>query len=75
MSQPVNEENIRETRHLNYEECCPCPTSDGNGIRERAQDSWASEVPRDCPCQRDSDSDTASSILRPAMRTVEPFTR
>ena len=69
----MSPENKRDTRNLNFEECCPCPSSDRSSIRE--QDSWGGQEPRDCPCKTTSDSDAAASVFRPAIRAVEPFMR
>lgn len=78
-SQPVteNSENARQTRQLDFGECCPCPVpgqgsvdaDDGVFVRARDVD--------DCPCRpRSSDSEGASSMFFPSsMRSIGNFVR
>ncbi|XP_050353688.1 uncharacterized protein MAL13P1.304-like [Nymphalis io] len=72
LSQPVISENVRESRQLNFAECCPCHESQ----RSADYDVMEAASTRDsCPCQSASDSESAPSIFTPAVRAVEPFTR
>ncbi|XP_022831866.1 uncharacterized protein LOC111360225 [Spodoptera litura] len=75
-SQPLDaKENVRQTRQLDFGECCPCPGAGQVGQGFEAQSpsfssydgpySRAREVD-DCPCRaRSSDSDGASSVFFP----------
>ncbi|CAH1641251.1 unnamed protein product [Spodoptera littoralis] len=75
-SQPLDaKDNVRQTRQLDFGECCPCPGAGQVGQGFEAQSpsfssydgpySRAREVD-DCPCRaRSSDSDGASSAFFP----------
>ncbi|XP_049699379.2 uncharacterized protein LOC126055215 [Helicoverpa armigera] len=71
-SQPVTDdsENARQTRQLDFVECCPCPgTGQDYDVQEttfRGADGSLTRALDDCPCrQRTADNEGASSIFFP----------
>ena len=77
-SQPVtdNSENARQTRQLDFGECCPCPVP-GSGVdTDDGVFARRSDID-DCPCRpRSADSEGASSQFFPtSIRSVGNFLR
>ncbi|XP_046964224.1 asparagine-rich protein-like [Vanessa cardui] len=71
-SEPLASENVRESRQLNFGECCPCHDT------QRSADYDAIEAATtldNCPCLSAPDSESAPSIFKPTVRAVEPFMR
>ncbi|XP_047538106.1 putative uncharacterized protein DDB_G0282133 [Vanessa atalanta] len=71
-SEPLISENIRESRQLNFAECCPCHESQTSADYDAME---AATTLDSCPCQSALDSESAPSIFIPTVRAVEPFMR
>nr|XP_026488863.1 MATH and LRR domain-containing protein PFE0570w-like [Vanessa tameamea] len=69
-SEPLISENIRESRQLNFAECCPCHESQTSADYDAME--AATTLDR-CPCQSALDSESAPSIFIPTVRAVEPM--
>ncbi|CAH2094056.1 unnamed protein product [Euphydryas editha] len=73
LTQPVVNENIRSSRQLNFDECCPCHDAIDHDVLSSAMEKAVTAD--SCPCSSAPDSESASSIFTPALRAVEPFIR